>query len=90
MKYYFDPATGVSKRWSQKIDGHWYYFNTDSVMQKNRWITWQDGRKSYFNWDGKALTGWRSFNGVKYYFDPVTGMTSGKRSCVVVSRLFLR
>ena len=72
---YFDPATGISRRWSQKIDGHWYYFNTDSVMQKNRWITWQDGRKSYFNWDGRALTGWRSFNGIKYYLDPVTGMT---------------
>ena len=76
VKYYFDPATGISRRWSQKIDGHWYYFNTDSVMQKNRWITWQDGRKSYFNWDGRALTGWRSFNGIKYYLDPVTGMTS--------------
>ena len=75
VKYYFDPTTGESLRWSQRIDGCWYYFNTDSVMQKSRWITWRDGRKSYFNWDGKALTGWRSFNGVKCYFDPLTGMT---------------
>ena len=75
VKYYFDPTTGESLRWSQRIDGCWYYFNTDSVMQKSRWITWRDGRKSYFNWDGKALTGWRSFNGVKCYFDPLMGMT---------------
>ena len=74
VKYYFDPATGISKRWSQRLGGYWYYFDSASRM-KTGWVTWKDGRKSYFNWDGKALTGWRSFNGVKYYFDPVTGMT---------------
>ena len=74
MKYYFDPSTGISKRWSQRLGGYWYYFDSASRM-KAGWVTWKDGRKSYFNWDGKALTGWRSFNGVKYYFDPVTGMT---------------
>ena len=41
-------------------------------MQRG-WITWRDGTKSYFDWDGKALTGWRSFSGVKYYFDSSTG-----------------
>ena len=74
VKYYFDPSTGISKRWSQRLGGYWYYFDSASRM-KAGWVTWKDGRKSYFNWDGKALTGWRSFNGVKYYFDPVTGMT---------------
>ena len=74
VKYYFDPATGISKRWSQRLGGYWYYFDSASRM-KTGWVTWKDGRKSYFNWDGKALTGWRSFNGVKYYFDPITGMT---------------
>ena len=74
VKYYFDPATGISRRWSQRLGGYWYYFDSSSRM-KTGWVTWKDGRKSYFNWDGKALTGWRSFNGVKYYFDPATGMT---------------
>lgn len=72
VKYYFDPATGVSKRWSQRIDGKWYYFDGKSVMQKG-WVTWSDGTKSYFHPDSSghaaALTGWRSFSGVKYYFD---------------------
>ncbi|MFR7403451.1 MAG: hypothetical protein ACLUW6_02040 [Coriobacteriaceae bacterium] len=64
----------MSRRWSQKIDGHWYYFNTDSVMQKT---VGSPGRTTQAtNWDGRALTGWRSFNGIKYYLDPVTGMTS--------------
>ena len=76
VKYYFDPDTGISKRWSQRIDGKWYYFDGKSVMQKG-WVTWSDGTKSYFHPDSSghaaALTGWRSFSGVKYYFDSSTG-----------------
>ncbi len=76
MKYYFDPATGISKRWSQRIDGKWYYFDSSSRM-KAGWVTWSDGTKSYFHPDSSghaaALTGWRSFSGVKYYFDSSTG-----------------
>ena len=78
VKYYFDKATGISKRWSQKIDGKWYYFDSSSRMVKG-WVTWKDGAKSYFHPDASghaaALTGWRSFNGVKCYFDPLMGMT---------------
>ena len=78
VKYYFDESTGISRRWSQKIDGKWYYFDGKSVMQKG-WITWKDGTKSYFHPDARghagALTGWRSFNGVKYYFDESTGIS---------------
>ena len=76
VKYYFDPATGISKRWSQRIDGKWYYFDSSSRM-KAGWVTWSDGTKSYFHPDSSghaaALTGWRSFSGVKYYFDSSTG-----------------
>ena len=75
-KYYFDPATGISKRWSQRIDGKWYYFDSSSRM-KAGWVTWSDGTKSYFHPDSSghaaALTGWRSFSGVKCYFDSSTG-----------------
>ena len=49
-------------------------FNGDSVMQTG-WITWKDGTKSFFDWDGKALLGWRSFQGRKCYFDPGTGIS---------------
>ena len=78
VKYYFDPATGISERWSQRIDGKWYYFDSSSRM-KAGWVTWSDGTKSYFHPDSSghaaALTGWRSFSGVKYYFDPATGIS---------------
>lgn len=79
MCYY--GVDGQPVKWSQKIGGSWYYFNGSGVMQTG-WVTWKDGTKSYFDWDGRALLGWRSFNGVKCYFDPLTGMT--KQS--VVSR----
>ena len=57
-RYYFNPATGRSLRWEQKIDGSWYYFNGQSQMQTG-WITWRaDATKSYFGPYGRALTGW--------------------------------
>ena len=68
-KCYFDPATGISKRWSQKIDGSWYYFDGDSFMHKGL-LTWSsDGRKSYYASDGKLQGGWQTVNGKRYYFD---------------------
>ena len=68
-KCYFDPATGISQRWSQKIDGSWYYFDGDSVMHKGL-LTWSsDGRKSYYASDGKLQGGWQTVNGKRYYFD---------------------
>ena len=68
-KCYFDPATGISKRWSQKIDGAWYYFDGDSFMHKGL-LTWSsDGRKSYYASDGKLQGGWQTVNGERYYFD---------------------
>ncbi len=68
-KCYFDPATGISKRWSQKIDGAWYYFDGDSVMHKGL-LTWSsDGRKSYYASDGRLQGGWQTVNGKRYYFD---------------------
>ena len=77
--YYFDPATGKSLRWGQKVKGsdgeeHFFYFDGASVMQEG-WVTWNaDGRKSYFSYgSGRAKTGWQQLSGKWYYFDPATG-----------------
>ena len=77
--YYFDPATGKSLRWGQKVKGsdgeeHFFYFDGASVMQEG-WVTWSaDGRKSYFSYgSGRAKTGWQQLGGKWYYFDPATG-----------------
>ena len=72
-KTYYYGADGQPVKWSQKIGGHWYYFNGSGVMQRS-WITWNaDGSKSYFDGDGRALTGWQKLSGKWYYFSPSNG-----------------
>ena len=42
------------------------------------WLTWSaDGKRSYFDTNGKALTGWQTIGGQRYYFDPDTCKTTG-------------
>ena len=70
---YYYGADGQPVKWSQKIGGHWYYFNGSGVMQRG-WITWNaDGLKSYFDGNGRALTGWQKLSGKWYYFSPSNG-----------------
>ena len=72
-KTYYYGADGQPVKWSQKIDGRWYYFNGSGVMQRG-WITWNaDGAKSYFDGNGRALTGWQKLSGKWYYFNPSNG-----------------
>ncbi|TJW11375.1 GH25 family lysozyme [Parvibacter caecicola] len=72
-KTYYYGADGAPVKWSQKIDGAWYYFSGSGIMQTG-WLTWNDdGSKSYFGPDGRALTGLQRIGGSTYYFDPSTG-----------------
>ena len=67
-KYYFGNDT-YALRWSQTIDGDFYYFNDDYTMHTG-WLTWaSDGTRSYFQEDGTALSGWQTLDGKRYYFD---------------------
>ena len=69
--YYGDH--GQLAKGNQKIGGYWYYFSDSGVMQEG-WITWADGRKSYFApGTGRAKLGWQRISGKWYYFDPGTG-----------------
>lgn len=72
-KTYYYGADGVPVKWSQKIDGSFYYFNGKGEMQTG-WITWNDDKSlSYFGSDGKALVGLQRIGGATYYFDKSTG-----------------
>lgn len=45
---YYYGSDGKAVKWSQKIDGKWYYFDGQCRM-KTGWVTWSaDGTKSYF------------------------------------------
>ncbi|TJW11376.1 L,D-transpeptidase family protein [Parvibacter caecicola] len=68
--YYLDPLSYRSVKWGKAINGAFYYFNGKGQMYTGGWLTWNhDGSKSYFGPDGKALTGWQTIGGKKYYFD---------------------
>ena len=72
-KTYYYGSDCRAVKWSQKIDGYWYYFNGNCQMQRG-WVTWNaDGLKSYFDGNGRALTGWQKLSGKWYYFSPSNG-----------------
>ncbi len=81
--YYFSPANGVLQTgWFQAATSKlWYYSDQNGVMQKSKWVDgyYLDstgkrasgfttiGENRYFFVNGKAKTGWFSYNGKKYY-----------------------
>lgn len=72
MKYYIDNTAVVGEK---KIDGAWYYFNTDGMMVTG-W-TVQEGKPEkqyYYDADGKMHYGWLTVDGKNYYFHERTGV----------------
>ncbi len=70
-KFYFNPANGISVRWSRVIDGKEYYFDGEGVRQTG-WITWNnDGSRSYFDPrdNGAMVHGTQMIDGVVYEFE---------------------
>ncbi len=71
-RYYIDNTFLVGEK---KIDGYWYYFNSDGIMATG-W-TVQDGKPDkqyYYDADGKVHYGWLTQDDKTYYFHPVTGV----------------
>lgn len=52
----------------EKNDGYWYFRKADGGYFKNRMMT-IEGQKYLFEADGRMATGWKYYNGYKYYFD---------------------
>ena len=72
---YYYGSDGKAVKWSQKIDGKWYYFDGQCRM-KTGWVTWSaDGSKSYFDGNGRALMEWQTIGGKTYYFNPSNGQS---------------
>ena len=74
--WYYYGADGVPVKYSQKIDGKFYYFNEKGQMQTG-WVQWQNDKTwSLFQSDGSAKTGWLKEGGYWYYLDPATGRSA--------------
>ncbi len=76
QKLYFDQTTGQQvKGATAKIDKDTYYFDADTGdMWTNRFAADKDGNWFYFGQDGKALKGWQTIDGKRYFFDRLTGI----------------
>ena len=76
QKLYFDQTTGQQvKGATAKIDKDTYYFDADTGdMWTNRFVANTDGNWFYFGQDGKAVKGWQTIDGKRYFFDRLTGV----------------
>jgi glucan-binding repeat-containing protein len=69
--YYMDQATGAAITNWKRIDGKWYFFNKEGVMQTGWEFT---GGKWYFmDGNGVMKTGWLQQGAKKYFLDTVNG-----------------
>ena len=52
------------------IDGAYYLFDSNGVMQTNQWYQKYDGASKYYlGNNGFAVKGWKKIDGKWYYFD---------------------
>lgn len=54
--------------WRNPADGKRYYFNSNGVKLKNRWLHYTDGNTYYLGADGAAYEGFKKIDGKTYYF----------------------
>ena len=74
--YYLKPTNyGIASVGWEKIDGDWYYFNSQCVMLTG----WQSVNGSWYYMDdsGVMLTGWQFINGNWYYLSGSGAMVTG-------------
>ncbi len=74
--YYFNPQTtnengvnypkGCRRSGSFRIQGKWYYFQTNGVMLASSWNK-QSGKWYYYQEDGTRKTGWLTLDDKRYY-----------------------
>ena len=69
-----DPDYVVLTGW-QKIDGTWYYFDSNGAMQTG-WVK-VSGKWYYMNTSGEMQTGWVKVSGKWYYLNASGAMQTG-------------
>ena len=60
----------------KKIDGSYYYYKSGTGLLKNKWLT-TNGKKYYFDEDGKRVTGWQTIGKYTYFFSKKGVMKTG-------------
>ncbi|KRL87164.1 hypothetical protein FC32_GL001782 [Ligilactobacillus apodemi DSM 16634 = JCM 16172] len=73
--YYFDTFNGAMTTGERYINGHWYLFDEQGIMQRGFQTVMENGKAKtvYYNQDGWMLYGWQTIDGKKYYFNTFNG-----------------
>ena len=73
--YYFDTFNGSMTTGERYINGHWYLFDEQGIMQRGFQTVMENGKAKtvYYNQDGWMLYGWQTIDGKKYYFNTFNG-----------------
>ena len=61
----------------EKIDGTWYYFDSQGYMLADKWKKRPDNTWYYFDKSGEMATDWNKINGKWYYFNRDGAMVTG-------------
>ena len=72
-KYYFDKFSGAMTTGQKHIDGSWYLFDNQGVMQTGFQKIADQNKTVHYDSDGKMQFGWQWVDNATRYFDTVTG-----------------
>ena len=83
--YYFSPQTFAMQKNYKYVTPKKaiYYFDANGVRVKNQFVAIKENGKShvyYFGRNGKAVKGWKTIRGKKYYFYGGKGSMAGVRA----------
>ena len=80
-KYYFDKFSGAMTTGQKHIDGSWYLFDNQGVMQTGFQKIADQNKTVHYDSNGKMQYGWQWVDNATRYFDTVTGaMTTGQKN----------
>lgn len=76
--YWYARANGsYPKAQFEKINGTWYYFDSQGYMLADKWQKQPDGTWYYFDKSGEMATDWKKVGGSWYYFNRDGSMQTG-------------
>lgn len=77
-KYQNENQSWKADSWFQDVDGKWYHFNKDGLMDKG-WFLDADGKWYFLADNGSMQTGLHNVDGRVYYFNPSGDMLMGDK-----------
>ena len=88
--YYFDTYNGAKTGEGQRhIDGHWYLFGKNGIIQTGFQYIIGQNKTVYYNEKGQMLYGFQKIGNDYYYFDTYNGAKAGAGEKYINNHLYL-